>query len=74
MQIKYKLNDFVKDNIVSCIEEYKGGEIFFGCKLDDEGNIKNVEPVCYGNDNAVLAPYEIANKYNAILHNHPSAI
>ncbi len=72
MQLKYNLNDFVKDKIVSCIEEYNGGEIFFGCLLDDEGIIKNIEPICYGNDNAVLAPYEIANKYNAILHNHPS--
>ncbi|OHD18642.1 MAG: hypothetical protein A2Y34_07605 [Spirochaetes bacterium GWC1_27_15] len=58
----------VKDEI----EEHNGGEIFFGCLLDEEGNVKDVNPICYGNDEEVLAPYEIVKRYNAILHNHPS--
>lgn len=72
MHTRYFLNDSVINKLSSIIEAYNGGEIFFGCILDENGNIINVDPICYGNDNTVLAPYEIVNKYNAILHNHPS--
>ena len=72
MHTRYFLNDSVINKLSSIIEAYNGGEIFFGCILDENGNIINVDPICYGNDNMVLAPYEIVNKYNAILHNHPS--
>lgn len=72
MNIKYTLNQELSLQISSAIEEYDGGEIFFGCILDDEGEITDAHPVCYGSDDAVLAPYEIVEKYRAILHNHPS--
>ena len=72
MQTKYNLNDSIINKLAFIIEEYNGGEIFFGCILDENGNIIDVDPICYGNDNTVLAPYEIVKKYNAILHNHPS--
>ncbi len=67
----FVLNDDLKNKIEKIISDYNGGEIFFGCKFDDEEKIIDIEPVCYGNENAVLAPYEIASRYNAILHNHP---
>jgi ATP-dependent DNA helicase DinG len=73
MQTKFFLNDSLINKISSIIKEYNGGEIFFGCILDENGNIFDVDPICYGNDNTVLAPYDIVNKYNAILHNHPSS-
>ncbi|HOS33963.1 MAG TPA: DEAD/DEAH box helicase, partial [Spirochaetota bacterium] len=46
--------------------------MFFGCILNEEGAILEVEAICFGNDDEVLAPYDIVQRYNAILHNHPS--
>ncbi|MCK4797513.1 MAG: DEAD/DEAH box helicase, partial [Spirochaetes bacterium] len=72
MAIKYSLDEKISNKIKTIIEEYNGGEIFFGCMFLENGNIEDIEPICYGNDEAVLAPYEIVQKFNAILHNHPS--
>jgi ATP-dependent DNA helicase DinG len=70
--IKYFLSDIATLKIKDEIENHNGGEIFFGCQIDEENNITDVDPICYGNDDEVLAPYELVSKYNAILHNHPS--
>lgn len=64
--------DETKSEICELIDNYGGGEIFFGCGIEEDGAISEVIPICYGNEEAVLAPYEIAEKYNAVLHNHPS--
>ncbi len=69
---KYSLSSDVAIKVKNLIENYNGGEIFFGCILNDNYEIVDVDPICYGSDDAVLAPYEIAEKYNAIMHNHPS--
>jgi ATP-dependent DNA helicase DinG len=68
----YTLDDKAATTIRNKISAHDGGEIFFGCHLNENGQITAVDPVCYGNDEAVLAPYELVGNYNAILHNHPS--
>jgi len=71
MNPDYSFNENISIKLKNIIRDYNGGEIFFGCKVTDS-LINDIEPICYGNDEAVLAPYEIAKKFNAILHNHPS--
>ena len=71
-EFDFILKDSLKTKIKSIIDKHNGGEVFFGCIVNDEGIISDVIPVCYGNDEAVLAPYNLVNKYNAIMHNHPS--
>lgn len=66
------LSDDSREKIKTSITDYQGGEIFFGCKVNETGIIYEVTAICFGNDTAVLAPYEIAKNFNAILHNHPS--
>ncbi|HBD92718.1 MAG: hypothetical protein A2015_14545 [Spirochaetes bacterium GWF1_31_7] len=68
----YFFTDETKQNVSDLINTYEGGEIFFGCVLEEDGSIISAIPICYGNEEAVLAPFEIAEKYNAVLHNHPS--
>lgn len=72
MLSNYRFSEETELLIRELISEYDGGEIFFGCHVDEEEVIFNVNPICYGNEEMVLAPYEIAEKYNAVLHNHPS--
>ncbi len=68
----YQFSEEMQENIQKLITEYGGGEIFFGCHIDEESIIYDVDAICYGNEEMVLAPFEIAEKYNAVLHNHPS--
>ena len=68
----YILNDEIKKNILAEIKDYEGGEIFFGCTINQEGIITDAESICHGSDDSVLAPYDLVKKFNAILHNHPS--
>lgn len=70
----YRFSEETESVIKNEIEEYDGGEIFFGCSIDEEGIIFQAQPICYGNEEMVLAPYEIAEKFSAVLHNHPSGI
>jgi ATP-dependent DNA helicase DinG len=70
--IKYFINEDTANKIREEITSHDGGEIFFGCYIDEENNITDVDPICYGNDDEVLAPYDLVKNFNAILHNHPS--
>ncbi|HOJ63712.1 MAG TPA: helicase C-terminal domain-containing protein [Spirochaetota bacterium] len=70
--IKYSLSKEALEKVKNLIKEYDGGEIFFGCILNKDGEIIDVDPICYGTDEAVLAPYEIVKRYTGIMHNHPS--
>lgn len=74
MITSYRFSEETELDIKNEIEEYGGGEIFFGCSIDEEGVIFQAQPICYGNEEMVLAPYEIAEKFNAVLHNHPSGV
>lgn len=69
--IKYSLSLEASEKVRNLIKEYSGGEIFFGC-IFEQDKIVDVDPICYGNDDAVLAPYDIVKKYQGIMHNHPS--
>jgi ATP-dependent DNA helicase DinG len=69
---KYILSDNAKKIIQDEIKQYEGNEIFFGCLIDNNNFVTEVKAFCYGNEEAVLAPYEIAKIYHAVLHNHPS--
>ncbi|MBN2544836.1 MAG: DEAD/DEAH box helicase family protein [Spirochaetes bacterium] len=68
----YILIDEIKEKIKETIENYQGGEIFFGCLINENSEIYYAESLCFGNDEAVLAPYELSRHFDAILHNHPS--
>ncbi|HPO49462.1 MAG TPA: helicase C-terminal domain-containing protein, partial [Spirochaetota bacterium] len=70
--IKYFFNDETAEKVKYEIQDHSGGEIFFGCKIDENFTVIDAEPICFGTDSEVLAPYEIAKNFNAILHNHPS--
>ena len=74
MITSYRFSEETELDIKNEIEEYGGGEIFFGCSIDEEGIIFDAQPICYGNEEMVLAPYEIAEKFSAVLHNHPSGV
>ncbi len=71
--IKYFFSDDVFNTVKEEIREHNGGEIFFACLVDDS-SIVEVEPICYGNNDEVLAlhPSNFSKNFNAVLHNHPS--
>lgn len=64
----------VKQIITDTIADNDSGEVFFGCLIDEENIIYEAEAFCYGNEESVIAPSEIADRYDAVLHNHPSGI
>ncbi len=68
----YIIIEELKEKIKETVDNYQGGEIFFGCKVNENAEIYHAESLCFGNDNAVLAPYDLSKNFNAILHNHPS--
>ena len=73
MNNNFYLTEDAIQYIIEKIDANQGGEVFFGLYIEEDGAIVAADAICNGNEEAVLAPYEIAEKYNAILHNHPSS-
>ena len=70
--IERRLTDEVRDAIRRLIEEYDGAEIFFVGHLNDKRMVEEVEPLAYGNQNAVPAIEGVARPGDVVIHNHPS--
>ena len=56
----------------STIQEAQGNEVFFLGTTDDNGLLREVDPLARGNDSAVPALLQVASYGDVILHNHPS--
>ncbi len=56
----------------STIQEAQGNEVFFLGTTEDNGLLREVDPLARGNDSAVPALLQVASQGDVILHNHPS--
>ena len=56
----------------STIQEAQGNEVFFLGTTEDNGLLREVDPLARGNDSAVPALLQVASYGDVILHNHPS--
>ncbi len=71
MKIKYTIIEDVQKHISTAVDSNYGQEVFFGAVFGNENQLISVEPICFGTEDQVFSPPELARKFNAVLHNHP---
>ncbi len=71
--VKLFTQDAIK-SVVESIELNNGSEIFFLGVLNSDGIVNYVEPLAYGNKNAVPVVSSAAKPGNVIIHNHPNGV
>lgn len=74
MQVAQRFKSDIAQGMRDAILRVDGGEVFFVCRLDEEGTIADAEVVARGHDSAVPAPLAHAERGDVVVHNHPSGI
>ncbi len=54
------------------IKQAYGNEVFFAGKINAEGIVVSIEVGSRGSSNTVPVQFELARKYDVLIHNHPS--
>lgn len=74
MDVAERFHADIAQAMREAILEVDGSEVFFVCRLDEDGLIGDADVVARGHDFAVPAPLAYAERGDVVVHNHPSGI
>ena len=78
MKMYFDTADYFRPSVLEELRQriaaYHGQEVFVGGLVDEDGKVYEAEVLSRGNENATPVVYRQAEKYDVVVHNHPTGV